>query len=88
MKIIFNNKMKIIFNNKMNANITLLRGGGSILRTQPTPAQPGNKGNILGILKRNKVANIRADHIRSLAFLSPNLNNSKVVQGKEKKILL
>ena len=74
MKRIFNNKMKRIFNNKMNANITLLT--------------PGNKGNILGILKRNKVTNIRADHIRSLAFLSPNLNNSKVVQGKENKILL
>jgi hypothetical protein len=61
--------MKRIFNNKMSANITFLT--------------PGNKGNNLGILKRSIVADIRADHIRSLAFLSPNLNNSKVVQGKE-----
>jgi len=53
----------------MSANITFLT--------------PGNKGNNLGILKRSIVADIRADHIRSLAFLSPNLNNSKVVQGKE-----
>jgi hypothetical protein len=32
------------------------------------------------------VANIRADHIRSLAFISApatNLNNSKVVQGEK-----
>lgn len=61
--------MKKIFNNKMDANITLLT--------------LGNKGNILGILKRSIVANIRADHIRSLAFISPNLNNSKVVQGED-----